>query len=263
MIGGLLEGAAFLAARVQLKLKHEFPEFTSNLLEQLVPHYLAPTPSAMIVQGGPDLRRQGAARGSPRFPRGSYLDATYRERDRQIACRYRLCSDIIALAVRTYRRRIFLLARAAAGARRCRSGSEVLAGLRLSLDASNGGAPRRTRRRDAEALKKPDMLFAGCRTTDLPLYFARLRSGFDRALRAAVRPLQGRLFPLSRRVRRSRRRSAAAADASSRSASSTRTRLFPNDTRVFEGFDLLREFFVFPRKFLGCELTGSTASCRS
>jgi type VI secretion system protein ImpG len=50
MVGGLLEGTAFLAARVQLKLKHEFPEFTGNLLEQLVPHFLAPTPSAMIVQ---------------------------------------------------------------------------------------------------------------------------------------------------------------------------------------------------------------------
>ena len=32
--------------------------------------------------------------------------------------------------------------------------------------------------------------------------------------------------------------------------------LFPNDNRVFEGFDLLREFFMFPRKFLGCKLTG-------
>ena len=31
LVGGLLEGAAFLAARVQLKLKHEFPEFTANL----------------------------------------------------------------------------------------------------------------------------------------------------------------------------------------------------------------------------------------
>src|SRR6266545_3517943 len=53
MIGGLLEGAAFLAARVQLKIKHEFPEFTSNLLEQLVPHYLAPVPSAMLVRVDP------------------------------------------------------------------------------------------------------------------------------------------------------------------------------------------------------------------
>ena len=53
MIGGLLEGAAFLAARVQLKIKHEFPEFTSNLLEQLVPNYLAPTPSMMLVKVNP------------------------------------------------------------------------------------------------------------------------------------------------------------------------------------------------------------------
>jgi type VI secretion system protein ImpG len=32
--------------------------------------------------------------------------------------------------------------------------------------------------------------------------------------------------------------------------------LFPGDHRVFKGFDLLREYFVFPRKFLGCNLTG-------
>src|SRR5712692_10803170 len=61
LIGGLLEGAAFLAARVQLKLKHEFPEFTNNLLEQLVPNYLAPTPSVMLAKvlppyGDPALR---------------------------------------------------------------------------------------------------------------------------------------------------------------------------------------------------------------
>src|ERR1700743_775390 len=43
-------GDRVLAARVQLKLKHEFPEFTNNLLEQLIPNYLAPTPSAMLVK---------------------------------------------------------------------------------------------------------------------------------------------------------------------------------------------------------------------
>ena len=32
--------------------------------------------------------------------------------------------------------------------------------------------------------------------------------------------------------------------------------LFPNDNRVFRGFELLREYFVFPRKFLGFNLTG-------
>src|SRR6202521_5256856 len=90
---GLLEGAAFLAARVQLKLKHEFPEFINNLLEQLVPHFLAPTPSVMLVNVvstfGDKALRDGHA-----VARGSYLDATYRQLDRQLACRYRLCGDI-------------------------------------------------------------------------------------------------------------------------------------------------------------------------
>src|SRR5713101_7426110 len=93
LIGGLLEGAAFLAARVQLKLKHEFPEFTNNLLEQLVPHYLAPTPSMMLVKVVPTFGDQ-ALREGHRIARGSYLDATYRQLNRQLACRFRLCSDL-------------------------------------------------------------------------------------------------------------------------------------------------------------------------
>ncbi len=40
----LLEGFAFLAARVHLKLDDEFPRFTQHLLEILYPHYLAPIP---------------------------------------------------------------------------------------------------------------------------------------------------------------------------------------------------------------------------
>src|SRR5260221_11627128 len=93
VIGGLLEGAAFLAARVQLKLKHEFPEFTDNLLEQLVPHYLAPTPSMMMVKATP-VFGDPALREGPAIARGSYLDASFRQLDRQIACRYRLCGNI-------------------------------------------------------------------------------------------------------------------------------------------------------------------------
>src|SRR3981081_1924931 len=94
MAAGLLEGAAFLAARVQLKLKHEFPEFTNNLLEQLIPNYLAPTPSAMLAKALPSFGDKALREGYP-IARGWYLDATFRQLDRQIACRYRLCSDVI------------------------------------------------------------------------------------------------------------------------------------------------------------------------
>src|SRR4051795_4401861 len=75
MVAGLLEGAAFLAARVQLKLKHEFPEFTGNLLEQLVPNYLAPTPSAMLAKIIPPLP-ESALRDAP--PRGRCSRRSFR-----------------------------------------------------------------------------------------------------------------------------------------------------------------------------------------
>src|SRR3954449_6258437 len=49
-VARLLEGVAFLGARVQHKLDDEFPELTDALLSVLYPHYLAPVPSMGIVQ---------------------------------------------------------------------------------------------------------------------------------------------------------------------------------------------------------------------
>jgi type VI secretion system protein ImpG len=52
-VARLLEGAAFLAARVHHRLDDEFPELTDALLGTLYPHYLVPVPSAAIVQFQP------------------------------------------------------------------------------------------------------------------------------------------------------------------------------------------------------------------
>jgi type VI secretion system protein ImpG len=46
----LLEGVAFLGARVHQRLDDEFPELTDALLGVLYPHYLAPFPSCAIAQ---------------------------------------------------------------------------------------------------------------------------------------------------------------------------------------------------------------------
>src|SRR5262250_3104109 len=56
-VARLLEGVAFLAARVHHRLDDEFPELTDALLGVLYPHYLAPVPSAAIAQfqSQPDL----------------------------------------------------------------------------------------------------------------------------------------------------------------------------------------------------------------
>src|SRR4030065_2044730 len=50
----LLEGFAFLAARVQLKIDAEFPRFTQHLLETIYPGYTAPIPSMTMGQLPPD-----------------------------------------------------------------------------------------------------------------------------------------------------------------------------------------------------------------
>ncbi|HWA63948.1 MAG TPA: type VI secretion system baseplate subunit TssF [Caulobacteraceae bacterium] len=59
----LLEGVAFLNARIRAKLEDEFPELAEGLLDQLYPHYLAPIPSMAIVQftGAADLAKKVVA----------------------------------------------------------------------------------------------------------------------------------------------------------------------------------------------------------
>src|SRR5947209_18164060 len=46
----LLEGVAFLTARIRRKIDDEFPEITDALLGVLYPHYQRPVPSMSIVQ---------------------------------------------------------------------------------------------------------------------------------------------------------------------------------------------------------------------
>ena len=96
---GLLEGSAYLAARVQLKLATEFGEFTTALLEQLLPNYLAPTPSSVLVQATPQYDNPNLRAGLS-YATGSYMDATYVERERRISCRYRLGSDLVVWPLR-------------------------------------------------------------------------------------------------------------------------------------------------------------------
>ena len=59
----LLEGFAFLAARVRLKLDAEYPRLVEQLLQTLYPNFVAPVPSAMIVRFAVDVTDPNLARG--------------------------------------------------------------------------------------------------------------------------------------------------------------------------------------------------------
>ncbi|MDE2564291.1 MAG: type VI secretion system baseplate subunit TssF, partial [Burkholderiales bacterium] len=68
----LLEGFAFLAGRIQLKIDAEFPRFTHRLLGMLYPQFLAPTPSMLIARVEPELGEAALAEGVT-LPRGSVM----------------------------------------------------------------------------------------------------------------------------------------------------------------------------------------------
>jgi type VI secretion system protein ImpG len=252
MVSGLLEGTAFLAARVQLKLKHEFPEFTGNMLEQLVPNYLAPTPSAMLAKIIPPFA-DPALRDGQTIRRGAYLDATYRERDRQIACRFRLCSPVTLWPFDITGAEYYQTP-GALHALGLHAGQDVLAGLRLTL-THRTAARMDDEISDADSAKAPMTWFAGCRTSELPIYlvgneadsialyeqlFADCVGVYFRIMDEFGNPV---IVP-------------GEPDSLRQVGFDEDDALFPNDGRIFQGFDLLREMFMFPRKFLGFRLTG-------
>ncbi|TFW33903.1 type VI secretion system baseplate subunit TssF [Massilia horti] len=68
----LLEGFAFMAARVQLKLDAEFPAFVQHLAEVVFPGYLAPVPPMTVVRFDPDMDDAALLAGVP-VPRGTVL----------------------------------------------------------------------------------------------------------------------------------------------------------------------------------------------
>ena len=92
----LLEGAAFLAARVQLKLDAEFPRFTQRCSRSSIPHYLAPTPSMLVAQMHPDKDDPGLASGTRTVPRGTMLHSIVGPDD-ATACEFRTAHDVTLL----------------------------------------------------------------------------------------------------------------------------------------------------------------------
>jgi type VI secretion system protein ImpG len=88
----LLEGFAFLAARVQLKIDARHPEFTQHLLEMVYPDFLNPVPSCAMAEFVPELK-DTALESGVHIPRGSSLRTLLAKGDRT-ACEFRTAQDV-------------------------------------------------------------------------------------------------------------------------------------------------------------------------
>ena len=83
----LLEGFAFLTARVQLRLHEEFPRFTEQMLNRISVNFLAPVPAMGIVQLKPNLGDVALKKGIP-VPAGTVLQSQV-AKGIQTPCKFR------------------------------------------------------------------------------------------------------------------------------------------------------------------------------
>ncbi len=245
---GLLEGAAFMAARVQLKLKSEFSEFTSALLDQLLPNYLAPIPSVVLVQAMPAFGDPNLMAGL-KHPAGSYIDAVYVEQERRVSCRYKLSRDLVIWPLNIEKAEYY-----SGPAPLQALGLEVApgtaAGLRLAFHHrttmpadDQEGKPLAGMPVSALALDELPIHLSGTAADTISMY----EQLFANCKRLVVRYLDSfgdpkfRMLPLN---------------ALEQIGFDQDERLFSGDDRVFSGFELLREFFTFPQKVTGFRITG-------
>jgi type VI secretion system protein ImpG len=252
MMAGLLEGTAFLASRVQLKLQHEYSEFTQNLLEQLVPDYLAPTPSAALLRIDPPFAEPNLKDGM-KIPAGSYAEARFVERERRIACKYRLASDVTLWPFELAGAE-FLPSPASLQGLGIEIPAAVQSGLKMSL-LRRSLARREDEPNDKQSPAKPEGWISKCRMSELPFHIVCAEVDavriyeklFGATCGIYIRHLNSFGDPVV---------TALPAEALQQIGFEESEALFPADKRLFSGFDLMREYFVFPAKFLGARLTG-------
>ena len=103
----LIEGAAFLAARVQLKQDAEFPQLSQRLLEMISPNLSAPIPSMLVARIKP-IADPNLINGF-RLPRGSGMlgPETAMSKTR---CEFRTAQDVVLTPVKVVSAEYFLSA---------------------------------------------------------------------------------------------------------------------------------------------------------
>lgn len=232
----LLEGFAFLAARVQLRLDAEFPRFTDRLLEICYPSFLAPVPSMAIVRLQPNLADPALAEG-PEVARGTELRGLLGKGE-ETACRFRTAHPVRLwpLEVREVQ---YLSHVADAGLPAQLSGSRARAGIRVRLAAVGALGLHQLK------LSQLDLHFSGQAGVAFKLHERVL----GHTLAVLVRPVgsggSGGAWQSWMDARQLQPLGFENAEG-----------LLPDEPRSFEGYRLLQEYFALPERFLFARLHG-------
>ena len=227
----ILEGVAFLAARVHRKLDEEFPEIAGSFIESLLPHYLQPIPSLSIAQVHPKPGKWLD------LPAGVQLQ-TRLIRAYNTRCKFRTC-----LPVQSWPVVVSELSWASPGTLRLPSELSCPSVLRMILRCTEGSFA---------ALRPPHARDTLRLYLDGPRQFALYEvllscSASQLSPQVLLRTTDGALVPLSLRP----------------VGFEPSEGLLPYSGRSFLGQRLLTEYFAFPSKFLFVDLGGLSEKIRS
>jgi type VI secretion system protein ImpG len=224
----LLEGFAFLAARVHLKLDSEFPRFTQTLLETVYPHYLCPVPSMGVVHFEPDPREPGPEDGYL-VERGTAL----RSHSDETPCQFRTAHSLRLWPLKIGDAKYYT-----------RTIGEL--GLPGSLEAKAALVIRLQTTGDKKfkelKLDRLPIFIRGADEIPISIY----EQIFAHGKNVVIQPTRGQgdfheILPAS---------------SIQRVGFGEEEALLPRGPRSFEGYRLLKEYFACPQRFLFFELTG-------
>ena len=234
-VARLLEGFAYLTARIRRKLDDEFPEISSALLNALYPHYLSPIPSAGVVQFLLD-RSQGDLTTGYEVPRHSEVSITDAK---GTTCAFSTSYPVTLWPIQVT---ACELIRRPFSAPQVPGSANALSVLHVQLTCQS---PKLTFDQfDSDRFRSLRFFLQGQDHHVLPLYEMLLNNTLQIALAAAPtddRPVclaPAQLQPVGFGPDES---------------------MLPYGPRSFPGYQLLTEYFAYPFKFLFVDLTGLAA----
>lgn len=219
----LLEGFAFLAARVQLKFDAEFPRAAQAIMDTVCPGFLAPLPAMGVVELRPDYSDGALAEGF-KVARGTELRA-HKARDENTACRFTLAHDLTLWPLEITEARYY---------------SKDAGLLNLPSSAQSEAAIAMT-------LRCPlDLPLSELPVDHLDFYIR----GSDALPDRLLEQLFAQLKVVGSRLHQDHRSYASIPGVTiERLGYRSEESLLPTQQRAFEGYRLLREYFAFPERF--------------
>jgi len=226
----LIEAAAFLAARVHLKIDDDFPEITEALLSILYPHYTRPIPSMSVVQFQLDPE-QGKLSSGLKIPKDTLL---YSKPIDGYPCKFRTCYETTLWPLTISEARWVTPDRLKPAVK---TGEPISAALRVELSGM------------------PDITFSGLELNLLRLHLNGesnlVHALYELLCNNCAKILVRDLTPASRRPTIE-----LPADALVPVGFRDEEGLLPYPRNSFTGYRLLQEYFAFSQKFFFLDLTG-------